>query len=79
MQAPNKTNRQFILFCRTLRDIVPPGDQSVPAQTSPALIFTASVLALLLVILEIDLHRVRLYSMGVVSDRETVEPFFMSP
>jgi hypothetical protein len=77
MQARLKAYRQFILFCRTLRNIEPPGDQR--AQTSPALIYTVSVLALLLVILEIDLHRARLHSMGVVTDRETAEPFFMSP
>ena len=40
-------------------------------------LLAAAVLALLLAILEIDLHRARLHSMGLVSDTDTVEPIFI--
>jgi hypothetical protein len=80
MQSRFKGYQRFISCCRALRDLVPPGDQSVPVQTSPALIFTATVLAFLLVVLEIDLHRFRLHSMGLVNEKEgAVELPLISP
>jgi hypothetical protein len=56
-----------------------PRDQSVPTETSLSLIFATTVLALLLTILEIDLHQAELHLHGLVSDRDTVDPIFMGP
>jgi hypothetical protein len=52
--------------------------QSV-APTSPSLLYTAVVLALLLAILEIDLHRGELDSIGVVGNAYPVQSILMSP
>jgi hypothetical protein len=80
MQIPSKAYERFISFCRALRDLIPPHDPAVPAQTSPSLAFAAAVLALLLAILEVDLHRAELHSIGLLSgDTDSVEPIFVGP
>jgi hypothetical protein len=77
MQIRSKAYLQFIWLRRSLRGLIPPHDDHVPVRTSPSLLYTAVVLALLLAILETDLHRAELESIGLVRSDYTVEPIFM--
>jgi len=79
MHIRSKAYGHFLSICRSLRDLMSPRDQSVPTETSLSLIFATTVLALLLTILEIDLHQAELHLHGLVSDRDTVDPIFMGP
>jgi len=69
----------FLSICRSLRELMSPHDQSVPTETSPSLVFAAAVLALLLTILEMDLHRTELHLVGLMHDTAALNPVFMSP
>jgi hypothetical protein len=79
MHIPSKAYGHFLSICRSLRDLVSPHDQCAPTETSPSLIFATTVLALLLTILEIDLHQAELHLVGFVTDRDAVDPIFMGP
>ena len=79
MHMRSKAYEHFLSICRSLRDLMSPHDQSEPKKTSPSLVFATAVLALLLTILEIDLHQAELHLLGLVSDRDTVDPIFMGP
>lgn len=79
MQIRSKAYLQFIWLRHLFRGLIPPHDNDAPARTSPLLLFTAIVLALLLAMLEIDRHRAELESIGFVSDNYLVEPTFVSP
>lgn len=79
MHMRSKAYGHFLSICRSLRDLMSPHDQGAPTETSPSLIFAATVLALLLTILEIDLHQAELHLVGFVTDRNTVDPIFMGP
>ena len=73
------TTDQFILLSRFLHGLIPPDGRDASAGTSPSLLYTAVVLALLLAILEIDLHRAGLESIGLASNPYPVRPVFMDP
>ena len=75
MQVRSKAYLQFISLWRLLRGLIPPHDYDAPARASPSLLYTAVVLALLLAILEIDLHRAALESIGFV---KYANPFSLS-
>jgi hypothetical protein len=79
MHIRSKAYGHFLSICRSLRDLMSPHDQSAPTETPPSLIFATTVLALLLTILEIDLHQAELHLVGFVTDRDTVDPIFMGP
>ena len=74
-----KAYGHFLSICRSLRDLMSPHDQSVPTETSPSLVFATTVLALLLAILEIDIHRAELHLLGLMNDTDALDPIFMSP
>jgi len=74
-----KAYGHFLSICRSLRDLMSPHDQSGPTETSPSLVFATTVLALLLTILEIDLHRAELHLVGLMHDTDALNPIFMSP
>lgn len=78
MQISSKAYKHFISICRSLRDLVSPHDQSVPTSNSPSLAFAAAVLALLLSILELDLHQADLQLIGLMSEKDQVDPVFLS-
>jgi hypothetical protein len=78
MQMRSKAYEHFISICRSFRDLVSPHDQSVPTRTSPALVYAATLLSLLLAILEVELHRADLHLMGLMSDGDQVDPIFLS-
>jgi hypothetical protein len=79
MQIRSKAYEHFLLICRSVRDLVSPDDQSTPTPTSPSLAFAAAVLGLLLTILEVDLHQADLHLLGLMSERDLVDPNFLSP
>ncbi len=78
MQIRSKAYQHFVSICQSLRDLVSPRDQSVPTPTSPSLAYAAAVLSLFLAILEVDLHRAELRLMGLMSERDEVDPIFLS-
>jgi hypothetical protein len=78
MQVPSKAYKHFISICRSFRDLVSPHDHSVPRSTSPLLAYAAAVLALLLTILEVDLHRADLHLIGLMSEKDQVDPILLS-
>jgi hypothetical protein len=79
MHIRSKAYGHFLSICRSLRDLMSPHDQNVPTETSPSLVFAAAVLALLLTILEMDLHRTELHLVGLMHDTAALNPVFMSP
>jgi hypothetical protein len=79
MQVRSKAYEQFILICRSVRDLVVPDDQSIPTPTSPSLAYAAAVLGLLLAILEVDLQQADLHLLGLMSERDLVDPNLLSP
>jgi hypothetical protein len=79
MQIRFKAYGHFLSICQSLRDQMSPHDQSAPTETSPSLVFATAVLALLLTILEIDLHRAELHLVGLMHDTDALNPIFMSP
>lgn len=64
---------------RSLRELIPPDDDHAPTRTSPSLLYTAVVLASLLAMLEINLHRAELQSMGLVGNEDPVGLTFTGP
>jgi hypothetical protein len=70
---------QLISLWRSFRGSIAPHDRDGPAQTSPALIYAAVALALLLAILEVDLHRDGLESLGLLTNNHPIETAFMGP
>lgn len=79
MQIRSRAYEHFILICRSVRYLVTPDDQSIPTPTSPSLAYAAAVLGLLLTILEVDLYQADLHLLGLMSERDLVDPNFLSP
>lgn len=78
MQIRSKALEQFISICRSVRDLLSPHDETAPTHTSPSLAYAATVLAFLLSILEGDLHQADLHLLGFMSERDLVDPNFLS-
>jgi len=79
MQIHLKAYLQFISRLWHFRAL-PPKDRDPATQSaSPLLIYIVAVLALLLVILEVDLHRAPLQSFGLPVDPVAINPIFFSP
>ena len=78
MQIPSKAYKQFISICRSLHYLVS-HDQSDPKPISPWLAYTALSLAMLLTILEIDLHRAELNLLWLISDRDPTDSLVLGP
>jgi hypothetical protein len=79
LRVRRNLHSKLISWGRALRDLVPSNDNEIPAETSPLLIYIAVALALLLAMLEIDLHGVELQALGLLSDPYGVGPIFKSP
>jgi hypothetical protein len=79
MQIRPKTYLQFISLWRSLRDLIPPRHDDVPAGTSPSLIYAAVVLVFLLAILEVDAHRGKLESLGLLGHDYNIPSAFLGP
>lgn len=76
MQIRAKAYKYFISICRSFGEPVSP--RNAPTLASPILAYTVAVLALLLTILEMDLHRPDLQLLGLMSERDQVDPVFLS-
>jgi hypothetical protein len=79
MQIRSKAYLQMIFRLRALRGVRPPNEVPTPQKASPLLIFSAVVLALLLAILEIDLHSAELQSWGLSGGAFPLDPLFKMP
>lgn len=79
MQIRPKTYLHLISLWRSLREAVAPHHGDVPAQTSPLLIYIAIVLMFLLAILEADVHRGELESLGLLGLDYPIPPALLSP
>ncbi|MGL3110547.1 hypothetical protein [Bradyrhizobium sp. BR 1432] len=78
MQGRTRPFLQMLARLRALRAL--DGSQDPDSRdASPFLILVAVVLALLLAILEIDLNRAALQSLGLMGDAFSVDPMFKSP
>jgi hypothetical protein len=79
MQIRSKAYLQTISRLRALRGLMSPREEPTAQKASPLLIYIAVVLALLLVMLEIDLHSAELQSLGLTDGSFPVDPIFRSP
>lgn len=79
MQIRPKTYLHLISLWRSLRDAVAPHHGDVSAQTSRLLIYTAIVLMLLLAVLEADVHRGELESLGLLGHDYPIPPVLLAP
>jgi hypothetical protein len=79
MQIRPKTYLHLISLWRSLRDMISPHHDGVPAKASSFLIYTAVVLAFLLAILEVDAHRGELESLGLSGSDYPIQAVFLGP
>ena len=79
MQIRSKTYLQMISWLRALHDSLSPNKEPSSREVSPLLIFVAVVLAVLLAMLEIDLHTAELQSIGLTGDAFPTDPVFKGP
>ena len=79
MQIRSRAYQQFISFRRLRRGLIPPHGHGAPAPSSRSLLYMAVVLALMLAILEIDLHRDKLDSLGLGENAYPVQSALMGP
>ena len=78
MQGPTRPFLRMMARLRALRALDGPQDP-ISREASPFLILVATVLALLLAILEVDLNSAALRSLGLMGDGFSVDPIFKSP
>lgn len=78
MHIRTKAYLQAIARWRSAKGLRPRHQDVARQPTSPLLIFTA-VLALLLAILEIDLHAAELQSLGLLGNAIAIDPMLLSP
>jgi hypothetical protein len=79
MQIHPKAYLQLISRLRHFRALPPRNREPGTQHASPLLIYVVAVLALLLAALEVDVHRARLQSLGLLDDPIGIDPIFMSP
>ena len=79
MQIRSKTYLQLISRLRALCLSLSPDGDPAAREASPMLLLIAIVLALLLAMLEVDLHSAELQSLGLTGGPFPVDPTFKSP
>ncbi|MCA6121348.1 hypothetical protein J6500_05445 [Bradyrhizobium sp. WSM 1704] len=79
MQIRSKTYLHFISVWRSLRNSIAPHDGEAPRRTSSSLIWIAVVLASFVAILEVDLHRGELESLGLRGNHVPLPTAFLAP
>ena len=79
MQIHPKAYLQLIARLRHFRALPPRRRDPATQAASPLLIFIVAVLALLLAVLEVDLHHAPLQPFGLPGDPVGISPIFMSP
>jgi hypothetical protein len=70
---------RLISFHRAACERVAKHEGTTELSASPTLVFTTLTLALILAILEIDLHRDELRELGFIFSDDGIEPRFLSP
>ena len=78
MQGRSRPLLQMISWLRAVRVSVK-APSFVAGEASPVLILTVVVLALLLAILEVDMHSVDFRSLGLMGEAFSIDPVFKSP
>ncbi|OAF14997.1 hypothetical protein AYJ54_40775 [Bradyrhizobium centrolobii] len=79
MQIHPKAYLQLISRLWHFRVMLPRNRDPATRDASPLLIYIVAVLALLLAVLEVDLHRALLQSFGLFGTPVEINPIFMSP
>jgi hypothetical protein len=79
MQIRSKAYLQMISWLRALHGSISPNEEPSSREVSPLLIFIAVVLAMLLAMLEVDLHSAELQSLGLMGSAFPVDPVFKDP
>lgn len=77
MQIHLKAYLQLISRLRHFRALPPRNRDPGTQHASPLLVYVVAVLALLLAALEVDVHRARLQSVGLVGAPIGIAPIFM--
>lgn len=78
MQGRSRPLLQMISWLRAVRVSMSVANLAA-GEASPLLIVTVVVLALLLAILEVDMHSADLQSLGLLGDAFSIDPAFKSP
>ncbi|RXT54331.1 hypothetical protein B5V03_01310 [Bradyrhizobium betae] len=78
MQGQSRPLLRVISWLRAVRVLLIAPDPA-PREASPLLILMVVVLALLLAILEVELHSADLQSLGLMGDAFSIDPVFKSP
>ncbi|WBL81545.1 hypothetical protein I3J27_14385 [Bradyrhizobium xenonodulans] len=78
MQGQSRPLLRVISWLRAVRVLLIAPDPAT-RETSPLLILAVTALALLLAILEVDLHGADLQSLGLMGDAFPIDPVFKSP
>lgn len=78
MQGRSRPLLQMISWLRAVRVSMSVANPAA-GDASPLLIVTVIVLALLLAILEVDMHSADLQSLGLLGDAFSIDPAFKSP
>ncbi|MBR0823968.1 hypothetical protein JQ596_00375 [Bradyrhizobium manausense] len=79
MHIRAKAYLQLIARWRSARALLSRRQGAASRKASPALILAATTLALLLAILEIDLHAADLQSLGLLGHYVAIDPMLLSP
>lgn len=79
MQIHPKAYLQLISRLWRFRALLPRNRDPATRAASPLLIYIVAVLALLLAVLEVDLHHAQLQSFGLLGDPVGTNPIFLSP
>jgi hypothetical protein len=79
MQIRSKTYLQMISWLRALHDSLSPSKEPSSREVSPLLIFVAVVLAVVLAMLEADLHTAELQSLGLTGIAFPTDPALKGP
>jgi hypothetical protein len=78
MQGRSKPLQRMMSRLRAVRVLLIASDPAA-REASPILILMVVVLALILAILEVDLHSADLQSLGLIGDAFSLDPVFKSP
>ncbi len=70
---------RLVSFRRSTRNRISAQGEVTEPSASPTLTYTAAALFLILAIVEVDLHRDELRTLGLVSTEERIESIFAGP
>jgi hypothetical protein len=79
MQMRPKTYLHFMSLWRSLRGAMPPHHDDAPREASPVLIYAAVVLAFLLAIQVVNVHRSELERLGLLPSDYPIQDVALGP